>query len=436
MLLKLARLSLWNRRTTGILTLVSLAISVALILGINHLRHQAKDSFAQTISGTDLIVGARGGQLNLLLYSVFRLGNATQEISWQSYSALNQHPNVAWTIPLALGDSHKGFRVLGTSEAYFEHYRYGQGRPLALAQGRVFHAPQDAVLGSKLAEQLDYHLGDEITISHGTVSVSFAQHDEHPFRVVGILAPTGTPVDQTLHVSLAGLEAVHSGLDQGHQHSERESAPRLDHDHEDRAQASEPTRESEYQALTATPESITAALVGLTSRAATFQVQRQINTYEGEPLMAVLPGVALNELWQMLSTVENLLFLISALVLLATLVGMMTMLLASMKERQRELAILRTLGAGGWSIFGLLQLEVLLLTLGGLLLGSGVLSAGLWLAQPWLAAQFGLFIGINPLGGQSAYILAGILFLAALLGCVPARVAYRQALREGLTPRL
>lgn len=432
MLLKLARLSLWNRRTTGVLTLISLAISVALVLGINHLRQQAKESFAQTLSGTDLVVGARGGQLNLLLYSVFRIGNATQEISWQSYSKLNRHPNVAWTIPLALGDSHKGFRVLGTTEAYFEHYRYGQSRPLEIAEGRAFRARQDAVLGSKVAEQLGYQLGNEFAISHGTVSVSFAQHDDHPFRVVGILAPTGTPVDQTLHVTLEGLAAAHTdshigaqqsrpqNQSQGHDHAR---PPRLNHVHQ-----------PEHHSVT--PESVSAVVVGLSSRAATFSVQRQINTYEGEALMAVLPGVALNELWQMLSTVENLLFLISALVLLATLVGMMTMLLASMKERERELAVLRALGAGGWSIFWLLQLEVLMLTLGGLILGSGLLTVGLWLAQPVLATHFGLFVGINPLGGQGAYIIVGILVLAALVGCVPARVAYRRALSEGLTPRL
>src|SRR5690606_37171466 len=141
------RQSLWNRRATALLTLVSLAISVALLLGIDHLRTQAKDSFSQTLSGTDLIVGARGGQLNLLLYSVFHLGNATNNISWRSYEELAADPAVAWTIPLSLGDSHRGFRVLGTTADYFEHYRYGQRRALAFARGQAFEGIHEIVAG-------------------------------------------------------------------------------------------------------------------------------------------------------------------------------------------------------------------------------------------------------------------------------------------------
>ncbi len=418
MLIKLARLSLWNRRATALLTLLSLVVSVALLLGIDHLRHQAKDSFGQTLSGTDLIVGARGGQLNLLLYSVFRMGNPTNNISWQSYQELAGHRAVAWTLPLSLGDSHRGFRVLGTTPEYFEHYRYGQRRNLSFAQGAPFEDVYDAVLGARVARELGYSLGEEIVIAHGLGAVSFARHEDKPFTVVGILAPTGTPVDRTVHVSLEGIEAIHIGWQDG-------APPRPG-----RALSPE-----EAAAQDLTPESITAVLVGLNSRAATFALQRQINDYRAEPLMAVLPGVALSELWQMLAMVENLLLLISAMVLLAALIGMVTTLLASMKERQREMAVLRAVGASPFYLFVLVELEVILLALLGVLGGIALLALGLWLAQP-LLLDLGLFVSINPLQAHTAVIAAVILGLAALSGLVPAIAAYRRVLSEGLSPRV
>lgn len=418
MLIKLARLSLWNRRVTASLTLVSLIISVALVVGIDHLRVQAKQSFSQTLSGTDLIVGARSGQLNLLLYSVFRMGNATNNMTWQSYQELSRHSAVAWTIPLSLGDSHRGYRVLGTTEAYFEHYRYGQQRSLTFVQGHFFTGVYETVLGAEVARQLNYQLGDELVLAHGSGAVNLHHHDDKPFRVVGILQATGTPVDRTVHISLAGMEAIHLDWQQG--------VPLPG-----RGVSAEAVLQQDL-----TPKSITAVLVGLKSRAATFTVQRQVNQYPQEPLLAILPGIALAELWQMLSLVENVLYVISLMVLLAVLIGMTTSLLASMNERQREMAILRAVGAGAGYVFLLLELEVLLLSITAVVGGVALLAGGLWIAHPWLAAHLGLFIDINPLQSQSIYLLGGIVVVAAVMGLIPAAAAYRRALSEGLAQRL
>ncbi len=209
-LFPLAAKSLWNRRLTSVLVVISIALSVALLLGVERLRTQARTSFANTLSETDLIVGARGSPMNLLLYSVFRIGDPTNNVRWASYQTIAARPQVAWTVPLSLGDSHRGFRVLGTTAAYFQHYRYGRGQSLQLAEGREFADLFDAVLGAEVADRLGYRLGQSIVIAHGAGEVSFALHDDKPFRVVGILARTGTPVDQTVHVSLAGIEAIHA----------------------------------------------------------------------------------------------------------------------------------------------------------------------------------------------------------------------------------
>jgi putative ABC transport system permease protein len=418
MLMKLARLSLWHRRGTVLMTLLSLTISLMLLLGIDHLRLEAKRSFTSTVSGTDLIVGARSGQLNLLLYSVFRLGNATNNISWQHYQTIKQHRQVAWAIPLALGDSHRGFRVIGTTADYFRYFRYGQQQQLGFASGEAFAGVYQAVLGAAVAEKLGYQLGQEIILSHGVGAVSFSQHKDQPFTVVGILQPTGTPVDQSVHVSLEGIEAIHIGW-QG-------SAPRL----------GKTPQLTDEQLAALQPTQITAFMLGLKSKVATFAVQRQINDFKAEPLTAILPGAALAELWQMLSMVENLLLLITLLVLIAALVGMITTLLAAMKERQREMAILRAVGARPAQLFWLIELEVALITFGSMLLSFILLSLTLWLLQPVLSNQYGLVISMLPWHAHTGTLLAGLAGLALLLGAIPSYLTYRQSLAQGLSVRL
>ncbi len=419
MLMQLARASLWNRKGTVLMTVISLTISIALLLGIDHIRHEAKSSFTSTVSGTDLIVGARSSQLNLLLYSVFRIGNATNNISWQNYQTVKTHPQVAWSIPIALGDSHRGYRVIGTNEDYFKYYQYGEKQPLKLAQGEVFAGVYQAVIGSVVAQKLGYQLGEKITLSHGVGSVSFTQHKDKPFEVVGILAPTGTPVDQSVHIPLQGIEAIHLGWQSGGM-----PAP-------GKGISVEQSLNMDLE-----PKVITAYMLGLKAKMATFVVQRQLNEFKGEPLSAILPGVALAELWQMLSMVENMLLLITALVIVATLVGIVTTLLAGLKERQREMAILRAVGAPASTVFLLIELELLLMALLSIAAAVLVLVAGLWGFREVLASQYGLFISINPWHDQTVWLLSAVLGLTLVLGAIPAFLAYRRALASGLMVRL
>lgn len=418
-LLRIALASLANRRFTALLTVFAIALSVCLLLAVERVRTEARASFASTISGTDLIVGARSGSVNLLLYSVFRIGNATNNIRWDSFETLAKHPQVKWAIPLSLGDSHRGYRVLGTDTGYFEHYRYGRGQPLQLAQGKPFADLFDVVLGAEVADALKYQLGEQIVLAHGVATVSLTQHDDKPFRVVGILARTGTPVDRTLHISLAGMEALHVDWQNGMPARGNAKV------------SAEQARDMHLQ-----PKAITAVLLGLKSKVATFAVQRQVNEYRGEPLLAILPGVALQELWSLMGTAEKALFVVSLFVVLTGLIGMLTAILTSLNERRREMAILRSVGARPWHIAGLLVLEALTLALAGAALGLALLYGGIAASQGWVQAQYGLYL---PLALPSAYewsLLGAILGAALLMGGVPAWRAYRQSLADGLSIRL
>ncbi len=415
-LLPLAARSLWNRRLTAGLTVFAIAVSVALLAGVQKLRTEARESFASTISGTDLVVGARSGPINLLLYSVFRIGDATANVSWQSYQMVSRHPDVAWTIPISLGDSHRGFRVMGTSRAYFEHYRYGGRRELAFAAGGPFAEVHDAVLGAEVARQLGYAIGERIIIAHGVGEVSFAHHDDDPFTVVGILAPTGTPVDRTVHVSLEAITAIHEGWQGG---MPRPGAP-----------------PGGGAPADLTPASITAFLVGLESRSAVLQMQRALNDYRGEPLLAIMPGVVLQQLWQLVGVADTALLLVAACVVLAGLVGMLTSLLTTVNERRREMAILRSVGARPVHVFALLVFESGLLALAGVLLGMAMVFGALAAAGPVLAHRFGLYMELGAPTGYDLAIAALVVAAGLAAGLLPAWRAYRNSLADGLSIRL
>lgn len=417
LVLRLAIASLWNRRFTAILTVLAIATSVSLLLGVEKVRTSAKSSFANTISGTDLIVGARSGSTQLLLYSVFRIGNATNNISWASYNQLAAHRDVAWTIPMSLGDSHRGYRVLGTNTDYFRHYRYGRKQNLELAQGKPFDDLFDVVIGAEVANALGYELGEQVVIAHGLGAEGFLKHDDLPFRISGILARTGTPVDRTVHVSLEAIEAIHVDWQGG-----------------TRTPGMAITAE-EARAMGFRPKAITAALFGLKSRFATFGLQREINEYRREPLLAILPGVALQELWDLMGTAESALAGISVAVVVSGLLGMTIMLLAGLSERRREMAILRSVGARPGHILGLLVAEAGFLTFVGALFGLAILYVGMALAQPWIATTYGLFLEITAPSARDLGVLGAVIGAGIVAGLLPAVKACRQSLADGMIVR-
>ena len=421
-ILALALKSLRNRKLTAGLTIVSIALSVTLLLGVERIRSEAQASFTNTISGTDLIVGARTSPVQLLLSSVFGLSNATNTIRWESYEAISDHPGIAWTIPISLGDTHAGYRVLGTTAAYLKHFQYGRRQALKMHSGEWFAAEAGAVLGAEVAENLTYQVGSNIVVAHGAGDISFIQHDAHPFHVTGILVRTGTPVDSTVFVSLSGIDAIHVGMD-----------PFDDHGHDPLAGHA---ADGNHHLHENEPTTITAFFVGLKTRTAALSVQRMVNEYKGEPLSAVLPAVALQELWEIIGVVEKTLLAVSGFVVLVGFSGMLVAIMTSLNERRREMAILRSVGARPVHIFSLVVGEAGCITLIGILTGILLLFGFLVIAQPLIAVKFSLFIGIN---GLSFYemLLMGIVGAAGfLIGIIPGYRVYRYSLADGMTIRL
>lgn len=419
-LFKLAIKSLKNRAFATSLTVLSIALSVALLLSVERAKRAAEEGFTQTISKTDLIVGARSGSLQLLLYSVFNMGTATNNVSWESYQDLKKNPAIDWTIPYSLGDAHRGFRVVGTTEDFFRHYHYRGDRSVELEQGHEVQGLWDVVIGADVARKLQYHLGDKIVISHGvTKGEGVVQHDDKPFEIAGIMKATGTPLDRAVYISLEGMEALHIDWQNGGM----------------------PSRDKMISAAQIKKEdlkihAITAFFVGAKSRLDTLRLQRQINDYKEEPLMAIIPGVALSELWGGLSYAENVLRIVSWMVVLVGFMAMLIALTTTLNERRREMAILRALGARSNQIMSLLVFESALLTILGIALGT-CLSVGLIaILKPWIESEFGLYLAGSALTKTELFYILVTFIGGTLIGLVPALRAQKLALKDGLSVRI
>lgn len=410
----LAMSSLWYRRKVLALVTLTLTLSITLLLGVQYLRTEVKQTFTNTISGTDLIVGARSGQLNLLLYTIFHIGDATNNIRWSTYQALQQDRRIDWLVPISLGDSYRGHRVVGTSEQFPEHFRYGRDQKPELSEGEWFSDVFEVVLGARVAREHGHRLGDDIILSHGGGRTSFSNHKDTPFTVTGVLAPTGTPVDQAVYISLEGMKAIHIGWESGVAIPGRTVTP-------------EQAKERDL-----TPDSITAALVGIERKVLTFQVQREINESRNEPLSAILPGVALSELWRIMGQFENALLGITGFVVVTSLIGLIAVLLTLQVQRRQEVAILRATGASPLLIAALHVIECVILAVAACVLAVIAGAAGIAGLSPWLLETWGIQIGLRPLNGMEWLIIASVPAAAFLVGLIPALQAWRGSRKQGL----
>ncbi len=416
-LLTIAIKSAWNRKISLSLAIFSIAMSILLLLAVDNIRKQAKNTFINTISQTDLIVGARSSPVNLLLYSIFHIGSATNNVSYKAYQHIKAQKNVKWAVPLSLGDSHRGFRVMGTNSDYFRYYHYANAQSLQFQQGAPFMTVYGAVIGYDVAQALHYKLGDEIILSHGLAALKQAQHDDKPFRIVGILNKTNTPVDRTVLVSLQGIEAIHIDWQSGTRSPIKISAEKA-------------------AKMGLEPKSITAFMLGVENKMTIFRLQRKINEYTNEPLSAIIPGSTLAYLWQTIGQFEQILMVVSALVLITGLMGLLTTLLTTLNERRREMAVLRAVGAHAYHVILLFMLESMFVVITGCLLGTILLYTILTAVQSFIANNYGIHLVLNPPDTQQLLIFLIAVLLSILLSLIPGFIAYKRSLQDGLMVKI
>ena len=398
-LINIALQSLLSRKVTVSLTIISLTISIVLFLSIDTLRLGAKKSFFGNVKSGDLILGARSGEIQLLLYSLFQIGSPTNNISWESYEQIAKMPEIDWIIPISLGDSHKQFRVMGTTQNYFERFSYRKDQKLQFKSGTYFKNTFDVVIGSDVAKILNYKLEDDIIIAHGIASQSL--HDEFPFKIKGILKKTGTSTDKLVLVSLEALEAIHKDW-------------------------------KEIEDLDLTPKELTAAVIKLKSPITIFKIQREINDYQEESLQAIIPGIVLTKLWQIVSITENIMLSISSMVIVSAILGMIAILYSNLNSRRKEMALLRIVGASPKNIFTLIMFEAFLISLFSIIFAIVLVQIASFIFFPILDRQFGIFLEQKLWNARNLYFLNLVLLSSLLVSIFPSIQAFRKSINNGI----
>ncbi len=413
--LELAVKSGWARRGPLALVIAAITVAVFLVLAVSQLRQDARSSFSNAISGVDLIVGSRASPTELMLYSVFHLGRPVRNMSFDQLDAIAKLDTVAWVVPVQLGDSYRGYPVVGTTPMLFT--KTGGPNGLEFHQGKAFSNVFDAVLGFDIAKKLGHKVGDSIVLTHGKGDGLAQDHSDRPFIVKGILKKTGTPSDNSVFISLAGFEAIHIGWELGSKPIESSDLDlnRLD-------------------PLKLQPSQITAAFVGLKSRAQVFSARRAIESLTGARLMAILPGVTLDELWQVMETVENTLSLMAWLVASSALLGVAATLLIAIGARRRELAIFRALGARPVHLSLFIVLESLVICLIGVIFGWIVLQAFVAGFGELARKELGVIMMLRAPDIQGWIAIASLLGMSVIASLIPAWRAFRLSLHDGLHP--
>ena len=435
-MLTLMRGSLANRAFSLTLIVVTLACAVALYVGVQNVQRLTRASFENSISGVDLVVAARGSDVQILLNTVFGLGVSSNLVSDETVISVADMAEVAWVVPVALGDSHRGFRVLGTSPEFFDRVMPQPSNGALFVTGAPFEQVLQAVVGADVAAALGYQPGDKIVLQHGMGDYG-AAHDDLPFRVHGVLARTGTPFDRTVLVSVEAIEAIHRGWRNGQQlvalSPEQVEKPIKPDAHEDEHHEGEHHGDEHHDHAHAVGlDALDAVFVGLNDRRNVVRVQRKIAEFEAEPLSAVIPGVTLAQIWQIIGVADRGFRTVSVLVIALVLLAMTAMTVLSTDSRRREMAILRALGAAPSTLVGLILAEALFLAICASALGLGLAIGVSALAQQWLTQTIGLVAsGVLP-GWQEMVIVVYIIPAALIAGLVPALRLYRRTVQDGI----
>ncbi len=433
---------LWNRKFTTFLTIFSVALAVGLISAVLTLRDETRKRFEEEAQAFDIVVGAKGSPLQMVLSSVYFMDQPTGNIDIAIYHDILEDPDdyIEAAYPINMGDSYRGFRIIGTLPELFNHTwtsRFDQEprHPFIIDDGRFFNEDFEAVLGSLVAQQTGLKVGDKFISTHGffEIPTELQEHDhsDMPYTVVGIMEASNSPFDRAIYSSLESvwlahshehdhdheLEHEHHDHDHDHDHNHHDHDYDHDHDHDHELQ-------NQNDDVYANPESeITAILVQLQSPGYRWQYKQYI--LENTIAMAAVPIEEINKLYnQFLSPVQTVLLAVGYLVVAISALSILIGLYLSILQRKRDLAIMRALGASSYEIFGAVLIEALWVTLLGIAGGWFIGNACTYVLSFYLAREYGLVITSFGLNQGELTAFATVAFMGMLAGILPAYQAY------------
>ncbi len=432
--------NLRKRLLATVLTTLSIALGAGLILSILTIQSETEKSFNQTSVGYDLILAAKGSQLQSTLNTLYHVETSTGIVPYALYEATLRDPRVEYAFPFYVGDSFRQYRVIGTSTDYLEQAAPRRGMAYTFRDGRNFEAVHEAVLGGLVADQTGMKVGDTFFFTHGVTMADGAAeeyvHEDHPVTIVGILDYTGTANDRVIFSAVQTTHSVHApfqGTPEDHDHEH-------DHAHDDDLE------------VAAKPENLDAVLVKFKSPASALQVAGMINypvpanpvianNLRRDPLfpyregiMAVSPAVQINALMNIIGNVDWVLRAIAVLVVIVALFGILVAIYNTMEERKRDIAIMRSLGASRGTILRIILLEAAFICFMGSFIGLLLGWAASAAVAPYLITSAGIFIEPFTFSLNHALVLMILIGLGIIAGTIPALKAYRTDVASHLTP--
>lgn len=439
-----------------------LSFGVAIMTLLLLIQHQLEDNFQRNLKNIDLVVGAKGSPLQLVLSSVYHLDSPTGNIKYAEARKIMENPTVKKAIPLAYGDSYRGYRILGTIADYVDNY---EGK---IKEGRLFQKNLEATIGAEIASKMGLKIGDQFFGTHGDVKNGHA-HEDHPYKVVGILERNNSVLDRIILCNLESVWEVHShsghsnpdmeivedshdheghdhhdheGHDhhdhegyehhdheghnhhdhEGHEHHDHEGHDHHDHeghDHHENERHDHTAHESKF---IADSMDITAVLLSYKSKFSAMQMPRYINSQT--KMQAVIPALEINGLTYMIGVGANTINIISAGIMLMAGLSVFFILLNRLRERKYELALMRSLGYRPFQLFSLLIMEGVFFALLAYAFGWLLSRIGIYLINMTAANEFNLNFNWNFVNGE-----AWIFFITILVGIfasiIPAWRAFR-----------
>lgn len=417
-LLTIVLRSLRHHAAATAITAVAAALGCGLVVSVFAIDRQARAAFQMTDSGIDAVLGARGSKLQLVLNAVFHLETSPGNLPWATYQEISKDPDVAVAVPYAVGDSYRGFRVVGTTTDAFTKLQYRRGSTLQLAPDPRAHffdpERREAVIGSFVATRTGLRISDEFHPAHdvGSSDGHEKEHDES-YTVVGILAPTNTPVDRALFIPLEGMFRMGGHALRG---AGREYVAKTDEEIPD------------------ADKEVSAVLLQFKDGAAGFRLDQSINRQGRQATLAWPIAAVTSEIFDKLGWMTGVLRLVAVLVAVVAAASISASVCNTIRERRRDFAIMRSLGARRSTVVRIVVLEsaatAALGALGGIVVHIAVFSAAAWIVRN----ETGVVLDVFAFDWALVAAPAGMVVLGALAGLVPARQAYATEVAENLAP--
>ena len=386
---------------SGLLMTFGITIISLLLL----LNKQLDDQFRKNIKGIDMVLGAKGSPLQLILSSIYQIDSPTGNIPLEEAERLTRNPMIKTAIPLAMGDNYQSFRIIGTNKKYLDHFGATVG------QGQLFKQNLDVVVGPRVAQVTGLKVGDTFASSHGLDKGGEA-HADAKYKVVGILNPTNTVTDQLILTPVSSVWAVHQ-----HGHEDHEEGEHHDED-EDHDEAHEES-----------PREITSMLIKFRNPLG-MMLARGINS--NSKLQAALPNIEVNRLFSLLGVGVETLRGLAIVIMLISGISVFVSLYNSLKERKYEMALMLSMGATRAQLFGMLLLEGLVLALIGFGLGILLSRVGLWLFSSSVSSEYHYNLAAFGILPEEWTLLGVALLIGLLAAALPALGVYRMNISRTL----